>query len=156
MKRLLSYFSFRGRANRARYWLTVLSIVGVFIATGLVASILTHIPLLGILGAIVLLVVIPAALVVSLANTARRLHDRGKSAWWVLVFQGVPFLLSLLQELLTVGSGSGAVGPAALLTLIALPFWIWALVELGILKGTDGPNKYGEDPLGKPLEEALA
>ena len=24
---------------------------------------------------------------------------------------------------------------------------IWYLVEIGFLKGTDGPNRYGEDPL---------
>lgn len=25
---------------------------------------------------------------------------------------------------------------------------IWYLIEIGFLKGTDGPNDYGEDPLG--------
>lgn len=49
--------------------------------------------------------------------TIKRFHDRGKSGWWTLVLL-VP----------VIGS-------------------IWTFVECGFLKGTDGPNKYGEDPL---------
>ena len=30
---------------------------------------------------------------------------------------------------------------------LTLPFSIWALVELGMLKGTSGPNRFGPDPL---------
>jgi uncharacterized membrane protein YhaH (DUF805 family) len=27
---------------------------------------------------------------------------------------------------------------------------IWFLIELGFLRGTQGPNQYGPDPLGTP------
>ena len=52
-----------------------------------------------------------------LALYAKRWHDRGKSGWWSLIVL-VPIL--------------GA---------------IWILVELGFLRGTEGPNQYGPDPL---------
>jgi uncharacterized membrane protein YhaH (DUF805 family) len=53
-----------------------------------------------------------------LAINIKRWHDRDKSGWWILISL-IPF-----------------VGP------------IWALVEVGFLPGTPGPNQYGPDPLG--------
>ena len=35
-----------------------------------------------------------------------------------------------------------------IIALAGLPIGIWALIELGILKGTEGPNQHGPDPLG--------
>ena len=53
----------------------------------------------------------------SIMVSAKRWHDRGKSGWW------------------------------SLLVLVPVIGWIWMLVELGFLKGTDGPNQYGKDPV---------
>jgi uncharacterized membrane protein YhaH (DUF805 family) len=53
----------------------------------------------------------------AIALYAKRWHDRDKSGWWTLIVL-VPII-----------------GP------------IWALVELGILPGTQGPNRFGPDPL---------
>lgn len=47
----------------------------------------------------------------------KRCHDRGKSGWWCLLF------------------------------IIPLVGAIWALIDLGILSGEEGPNQYGPDPL---------
>lgn len=47
----------------------------------------------------------------------KRFHDRDKTGWWVLV------------------------------ALIPIIGWIWYLVECGVLKGTEGDNKYGPDPV---------
>jgi uncharacterized membrane protein YhaH (DUF805 family) len=55
----------------------------------------------------------------SLAIQVKRWHDRDKSGWWVLI-NFVPIL-----------------GP------------IWALVENGFLTGTEGSNRFGENPLQK-------
>ena len=59
-----------------------------------------------------------AAIYPSIALYAKRWHDRNKSAWWILI------------------------------GLVPIIGGIWALVENGFLKGTDGPNSYGPDPLG--------
>ncbi|MBF0106905.1 MAG: DUF805 domain-containing protein [Deltaproteobacteria bacterium] len=47
----------------------------------------------------------------------RRWHDRNKSGWWVL------------------------------LALIPIIGGILTIIELGFLKGTNGPNRFGDDPL---------
>ena len=39
--------------------------------------------------------------------------------------------------------------------VLGLPFSIWGFVVMGCLKGTVGPNKYGDDPL-QPLQEVFA
>jgi uncharacterized membrane protein YhaH (DUF805 family) len=54
----------------------------------------------------------------SLAVQAKRWHDRNKSAWWILI------------------------------NLIPIIGGLWALIECGFLRGTDGPNRFGADPLG--------
>jgi uncharacterized membrane protein YhaH (DUF805 family) len=38
-------------------------------------------------------------------------------------------------------------GLSMLVGLVSLAIAIWALVELGFLRGTDGPNQHGPDPL---------
>ncbi|MBX3567707.1 MAG: DUF805 domain-containing protein [Rhizobiaceae bacterium] len=48
---------------------------------------------------------------------AKRWHDRDKSGWWTLI------------------------------VLVPIIGGIWLLVELGILQGTRGPNRFGPDPL---------
>lgn len=58
-----------------------------------------------------------AVLYPSICVLARRWHDREKSGWWTLILL-IPFLGAL-----------------------------WVLIECGCLKGTDGPNRFGPDPL---------
>jgi uncharacterized membrane protein YhaH (DUF805 family) len=53
----------------------------------------------------------------SLAIYTKRWHDRDKSGWWSLIL------------------------------FVPLIGFIWFLVECGFLRGTDGPNRFGEDPL---------
>ncbi len=50
-----------------------------------------------------------------IAMQVKRWHDRDKSGWWVLI------------------------------NLIPVVGWIWSLIELGFLKGTEGANKYGAE-----------
>lgn len=53
----------------------------------------------------------------SLAVSVKRCHDRDKSGWWCL------------------------------LLLIPVVGFIWWVIDLGILEGTDGENQYGPNPL---------
>ena len=43
----------------------------------------------------------------------KRWHDRDKSGWWMLI------------------------------VLVPIIGWIWFIIELGFLKGTPGPNRFG-------------
>ena len=58
-----------------------------------------------------------ALLYPSFAVSVKRCHDRSRSGWW------------------------------SLLLLIPVVGFVWAVVDLGILQGTDGGNAYGPDPL---------
>lgn len=152
MGKLLSYLSFRGRANRQLYWVTNITL-GVFVVIDsiVVFGVGAVAPPLGGLVALPIL----ALLVAGLAVGARRLHGRNKSAWWLLVFLGVPWFFSLLGTLAALGaqpSDEAVAGAVAGVRLLGLPFSIWAFVELGCLKGTSGPNKYGDDPLQSAAE----
>ena len=53
----------------------------------------------------------------AIAVSAKRWHDRNRSGWWVLV------------------------------VLIPVIGWLWSLVDNGFLRGTAGPNRFGDDPL---------
>ncbi|WP_321396671.1 DUF805 domain-containing protein [Emcibacter sp.] len=103
------FFTTSGRMSRSRYWSISLPYWTVFwlVFTG-IESLLgpdkTWLPtLLFFIGAINL--------------SAKRLHDRDKAAWWLLLVI-IP-----------------VIGP------------IWTFIELGLLKGTVGDNSYGENPL---------
>lgn len=98
---------------------------------------------------------------------AKRLHDRNKTAWWLLVFYVLPWVLacyafgSFIMGMLGAGAltASGAPPEAAMgsiigsmqqmwwVSLIMTIIGVWGLVELGCLKGTTGDNQYGPDPL---------
>lgn len=139
-------FSFQGRLNRKPYWLTTLAMIAVFLVI-----ILLVFALAGGLGAlagdasglgaafIVLLIIYIPLLWIGLALGAKRLHDRNKSGWWLLLFWILPGILQ--------GLGEYAGGLGIVLMIAAFAISIWGLVEIGFLRGTVGPNQYGPDPL---------
>jgi len=135
--RILPYFSFGGRANRQRYWLTSLAIYGLFIVLGAVAMMIPVVrwPLAAVVFAVFV--------VAELAVAVRRLHDRGKSGWWLIPMYVPLVLLSGLGALI-----QAAEGPNPAFSVFTLPFSIWIFVDLGCLKGTAGSNRFGPDPLG--------
>jgi uncharacterized membrane protein YhaH (DUF805 family) len=141
--RLIQYFSFRGRTSRAPFWVTTVAIgLVIYIAANLVA-------MLGRFSqpvAIGLQVALLPLLVAYLAVAVRRLHDRNRTGWWMLLFGFAPgFLSGLAWGGLSVGSLKQT--SALAIMVIAVMVAGWALVELGILKGTPGANRFGEDPL---------
>jgi uncharacterized membrane protein YhaH (DUF805 family) len=96
---------------------------------------------------VVLLVFIPW-LMWGFAITTERLHDRSKSAWWLLLFYGVPAVLGQLAK------AAWFPGPAGttlhyILALAGFALTIWGFVEIGCLRGTAGSNKYGPNPLAR-------
>ena len=116
-------FSFDGRLGRRPYWLALLAVL-------LVDSIA-----FGIIGGFELfdgdtlaverkgssrlwaLSVVPASLWIGLVLSVKRWHDRNKSGRWVLI------------------------------NLVPVVGWLWHLIECGFLRGTIGPNRFGQDQL---------
>jgi uncharacterized membrane protein YhaH (DUF805 family) len=137
-------FSFRGRIGRQPYWLVTIAMIALTI---LVASIVAFsrgsiLPAdTGGLdaGKLLLLAFYVPFVWIALAVGTKRLHDRARSAWWLLPFYVLPSILE------GVGGRAGSLEIAFLLASLALT--IWAVVELGFLRGTAGPNAYGADPL---------
>src|SRR5436305_3552551 len=95
-------FSFTGRINRARYWLAVLIYVAIwtsFIAVSLVwlgGLDLENLFSLAGAGLMIWLVGFLLFIVLTWSGLAvgiKRLHDRDKSGWWILLFWLGPGIL---------------------------------------------------------------
>jgi uncharacterized membrane protein YhaH (DUF805 family) len=130
-----TFLSFGGRAARKEYWLGFLVLM--------IVSWILQMVLFAVFGANMMSVdpnatpeaaamaaqeamskaVLPFGILMlltlwpSLALYTKRWHDRGKSGWWSLIL------------------------------IIPIIGALWMLIELGFLRGTDGPNDYGADPL---------
>ena len=117
-------FLFKGRINRAKYWLIQLlmlvTILSLFIL-GLSTGRSDNDPVIGNesdVGRIVIVVLFGIIFGwINLAIQIKRWHDRDRSGWWVFI-ELIPFIGT-----------------------------IWAFVELGCLKGTAGENRFGPDSL---------
>ena len=151
-------FSYAGRINRGKYWLAVLIYVAISIVVAGLGFIMLGNSILeladesadesmivgllskGIGYALLVLVIYVPMIVSGVFVGIKRLHDRDKSGWWLLVFMLAPGILSALGF---------AVGGfmVTLCSLASLGITIWMFVELGCLAGTPGTNQYGPDPL---------
>ncbi len=174
-------FGFGGRINRAKQWAIILvglaleavafTAVRLTLGTNPIADLISGKTTLAAFvatpqahtAAIILCVLYALLLYIGLAVATKRLHDRNKSAWWLLVFYLLPLVLGLprmavawtlmqhLDDVVRTVQHGGTIdqgGPLATLaggasTIISL----WAFVELFCLRGTVGDNRYGPDPL---------
>ena len=81
------------------------------------------------------------------AVTAKRFQDRDKPGVTAL-YGLVPVLIaSLLQAFGLTGTPSEPNAIGWICNLVTMGVGLWFLIELGILKGTPGPNRFGGDPL---------
>ena len=112
------FTGFRGRVARLPFWTGLVLIGLVWLALGVAAVLCNFQPRLE-LGHCALVILLGfLSFWPVLAVLAKRWHDRDKSGWWSVLLL-VP-----------------VIGP------------LWIFVELGMLEGTRGANKYGPDPLG--------
>jgi len=127
------YLSFEGRANRQPFWLGLLALVIVQWIVMFIVAMLLGVSLMPSVdpniapeaaASMMMTAMIPIWIVSllflypALAVYTKRWHDRDKSGWWTLIIF-VPFIGAL-----------------------------WFLIECGFLRGTDGPNRFGNDSLG--------
>ena len=76
-----------------------------------------------------------------LATAIKRLHDRNRRGWWTLLFFIVPGLFDQFSNLLPDTNWAIAVA-----WTFHMP-WLWGFVEMFLLRGTSGANRFGPDPL---------
>ena len=148
-------FSFEGRIGRRTYWLAILALI-------VAVQVLTFAPfLLESEKAAVLIVALTSQFIwllslwPILAVGSKRLHDRDKNGWWLLVYWLLPFVLIcggfsiiLFDDPRTGRTGDFATG--GVLLFASLVPALFGIIELGILPGTKGPNLYGADPVQQP------
>ena len=166
-----SLFEFSGRINRAKFWLLSILLV-VFSTVAWIVAFLAAFLILGLnltdgavpgldepgklvqmildyaVAFIVLFGVMIAIWVSYLAIGVKRLHDRDRSGWWIVVFYIVPWILGSVAN---VADKQGNDTVELVAGLIGLVCVIWGLVELGFLRRTRGPNRFGPDPLQREV-----
>ncbi len=81
-------------------------------------------------------VVYPPLLFFATCVLSKRLHDRGRSGWWAALI-----LLCLVAVWPT---------PKHVLDFLFAGVVVWAIIELGVMPGEQGANRYGANPL-KPV-----
>jgi uncharacterized membrane protein YhaH (DUF805 family) len=109
-------FSFEGRIPRRTYWAASLLMGLIFGAIFLVVFLLANEKVFESAAFLFLIPVWLALVYCSIAVSVKRWHDRNKSGWWWFI-GAIPYIGS-----------------------------IWTFIENGCLRGTMGPNNYGEDP----------
>ena len=87
------------------------------------------------------------------ALMAKRFQDRGKPGF-IALFAIVPVYANNLLQTLRVIDPDEPTLLYHMLNYAVIGIGLWLLVELGCLKGTQGPNRYGPDPLGRAEADA--
>ena len=88
------YFCFNGRAGRMEFWLWIL-------ASFIISAVLGAVPKIG---SILSLIWTLAVLLPTLGVTARRLHDRNKSGWMILISL-IPLIGGLILLIMCIPEG---------------------------------------------------
>jgi len=153
------FLRFDGRISRKPFWLANVALI--VLAFGSMF-------LVGFLGALVtgsqegasnavftgLAVASVVLIYCSLAISVKRLHDRDKSGWWMAFYHGVSAVQVGADAAGLAGTAQAPSGIGIALGPAGLGVAILYLVDLGILKGTQSPNRFGLDPLGATQADA--
>jgi uncharacterized membrane protein YhaH (DUF805 family) len=149
-KFLESWFPFHGRIGPRKYWIATLLYALVWLLGTLILVILaslnynppndtiTNSTIVGFVLLSVAMIVFSVTIAAGLASTGvRRLHDRGKSGYWLILYYVLPSMLARY-------AGSNDVG--LILWLVILGILIWTIIDLGVLPGEVGSNAFGSEP----------
>ena len=119
------FFSSSGRLARTPFWIAAgVLLLAIFVYEQVVD---------GALRWITGWIVYPVLLFMAACVVSKRLHDRGKSGWWAA--------LVLLAFVVVWPEPDGFFDFLGVLALV------WAAVELAVLTGEEGANRYGANPL---------
>jgi uncharacterized membrane protein YhaH (DUF805 family) len=111
-------FSFKGRIPRRQFWGGSLIAGLILIVPMLLMSVLENSESGAVqaVSGIVMLILFVIYFWAALAIQTKRWHDRDKSGWWFFI------------------------------AFVPIIGGIWSFIETGCLRGTEGPNRYGDDP----------
>lgn len=151
------YVDFSGRATRAEYWWWTLATTGIFVVLGVLILLLPDAA--GILSLAEALFAF-AILLPTWTVTMRRLHDIGKTGWWIVawvIIGSVSGIFIVVGAVLAVGLaflgdllGEGGLTTIGYVVLIVglVPYagtLLWMIAWLA-RQGDTGYNRHGPDP----------
>lgn len=157
---LKRYAQFRGRSRRKEFWMWMLFLIAALLVLSLLHTALglggragttmnTGPGGVGVGGRVsggwLATIFSLAVLVPNIAVQVRRLHDTGRSGWWLLG----PFALYFAGAALMVAGlfgGGGGLGIVGALLLAGGAIGFIVLLVFFCLDGTRGPNRFGPDP----------
>jgi uncharacterized membrane protein YhaH (DUF805 family) len=119
------FLSSNGRLSRTPFLIAAGVLIGVAVLYEAIAGYTLH-WLTGWL-------VYPALLFSGACVLSKRLHDRGRSGWWALL---------ILVAVVAVWPQ-----PEHFLDFLFSLVLVWAIVELGVMGGEQGANRYGANPM---------
>lgn len=145
------YFSPNGRASRSEYWLRYfVPVMLIDIVLNAISGFGAAVDSMALSAGFAFLYYIfsLATLWPGIAVLVKRIHDRDKSGWYVLL----PYALLLLGG---IGLIAGAVADSTGAVIAVIVIWallligvmVWFFVEFGCLRGTIGANRFGPDPV---------
>jgi uncharacterized membrane protein YhaH (DUF805 family) len=120
------FASAAGRSSRAAFWIAALLLFAVAVAYEAAAG-----PPLKLL---TFWIIYPILLASATCVVSKRLHDRGRSGWWGAL---VLFVIVMIWP-----------SPHGVRAVLAAPVLLWSFVELGLMAGEQGANRFGPSPLG--------
>jgi uncharacterized membrane protein YhaH (DUF805 family) len=136
------FFQFDGRVNRAKFWIAALIFAAINVVLAILGYVMDQSVVFQALNSMLGIVI----LISSIAVGVKRLHDRNKSGWYLLLFYLVPSMLVVIGVLIGALVEDSTI-IATVLGLLAFAIGVWAFVEMGCLRGTIGVNQYGPDPV---------
>src|SRR4051812_15009328 len=138
------YLTTDGRIGRAQFWIGFVILAAVAIVLSLIVTLI-----FGPLAFATKLLLFIMELILAYACYglfAKRFQDRGRPGNYAAIPVGVYILIAFLTLLGLAGDAQpNALG--VILGIIDLIVGVWILIDLGILRGSAGPNEYGPDPV---------
>ena len=152
------FFSFSGRIGRAHWWLGLIVILGL----GLIVAYVDDPTLLSpdepvqptsLFGFVASLLLIPP----DLAVQAKRFNDRDQSIWLMIAYGFFSVAVAVLDYLeLLFSAGEDFTFRDVVVAVVVVAVIVALVINNGIIKGTDGPNQHGPDPLASHSHEGTA
>ena len=160
MAKMRAFFGLAGRITRMRFWFSLVLEAITLLLLGAVFYVYalsipgayenggpTPFPTdpVGVPLAILWYLAMAVLLFCLVKTCVKRLHDRDKSGWWLLVFAAAPnFIAGAVRELamrMLIPDAAAAMMLAASGALL-----LWGVAEMGVLPGDGGDNHFGPSP----------
>jgi uncharacterized membrane protein YhaH (DUF805 family) len=157
-------FSFKGRIRRLYFWITTLVVE---IVAGMLTSTFQFMAQSYGMGetnpdthqfestgplSIAIFAVTLGNLWVNLALSVKRLHDRDRTGWWIAAMY-LAIIVAVGLGFVTLTQPEGQREPLNTIAIFAIIaagiLLLWLVIEIGFLRGTRGPNRFGPDPLAE-------